>query len=51
MYLRTEAEYEAALKEIEQYFDNEPELGTPEADRFNELAFLIGEYEDRHWSI
>jgi HTH-type transcriptional regulator/antitoxin HigA len=49
--IRTEADYEAALADIEQYFDNEPERGTPEADRFDVLAALIGAYEREHWAI
>jgi HTH-type transcriptional regulator / antitoxin HigA len=36
--IRTEADYDAALKEISQYFENEPEPGTAEADRFDVLA-------------
>jgi HTH-type transcriptional regulator / antitoxin HigA len=47
--VRSEADYEAALDEIEQYFDNEPEPGTPEADRFDLLALVIGDYERRRW--
>ena len=47
--IRTEADYDAALVEIEQYFDNEPERGTPESDRFDILAALIGAYEQEHW--
>ena len=49
--IRTETDYEAALKEIEQYFENEPEAGTAEADRFDLLAALIGAYEQAHWAI
>jgi HTH-type transcriptional regulator / antitoxin HigA len=49
--IRTEADYGAALTEIEQYFENEPERGTPEADRFDVLAALIGAYEREHWAI
>lgn len=49
--IRTEADYRWALDEIEQYFDNEPVRGTPEADRFEVLADLIEAYESRHWSI
>jgi hypothetical protein len=33
--LRSEADYDAALNEIEQYIENEPKPGTPEADRGN----------------
>jgi HTH-type transcriptional regulator/antitoxin HigA len=49
--IRNEADYDAALKDIEQYFDHEPLPGTPEADRFDVLATLIGAYEQEHWRI
>lgn len=49
--IRTEEDYEAALQEIDAYFDREPEPGTPEADRFDVLSALIGAYEQRHWPI
>ena len=49
--LRTEADYDAALKEIERYFDNEPGPGTPEADQFDLLALVIEDYERKHWPI
>ena len=49
--LRTEADYDWALAEIEQYFRREPASGTSEADRYNVLAALIAEYEQRHWRI
>ena len=45
--IRNEQDYEAALAAIEPYFDNQPELGTAEADDFDLLALLIGEYERR----
>lgn len=31
--LRNEADYDAALAEIERYFDKSPKPGTPAADR------------------
>ena len=49
--LRSEADYDAALKEIERYFENEPKLGTPEADRFDLLALIIEDYERKRWPI
>lgn len=49
--IRTEADYDAALREIERYFEREPEIGSPEADRFDILAALIGAYEREHWPI
>jgi HTH-type transcriptional regulator/antitoxin HigA len=49
--LRTEADYEAALAAIRPYFDDEPEPGTPEADRFDLLALVIEKYENEHFSV
>jgi HTH-type transcriptional regulator / antitoxin HigA len=49
--IRTDAEYRAALLEIERYFDNEPEPGTREADRFDLLALVLEDYESKHWPI
>jgi HTH-type transcriptional regulator / antitoxin HigA len=49
--LRNEAEYEAALDEIEQYFDHEPKPGTPAADRFDLLARVIEDYEKKYWPV
>jgi HTH-type transcriptional regulator/antitoxin HigA len=47
----SEAEYDAALAEIEQYFEKSPKLGTAEADRFDLLALVIEDYEKEHWPI
>jgi HTH-type transcriptional regulator/antitoxin HigA len=49
--LRSEADYDVALEAIETFFVNEPEPGTPEADRFDLLALVIADYERRHWEI
>lgn len=49
--IRTEADYEWALKEVEQYFDNVPASNTPEADRFDVLSTLIAKYEEDHFAI
>jgi HTH-type transcriptional regulator/antitoxin HigA len=49
--IRTEAEYKAALAEIERHFANEPKEGTVEADRFDLLTLLIEAYEDQHHPI
>ena len=40
-----------ALKEIERYFDHEPDVGTVEAECFDELAAMIEAYEAKHWPI
>jgi len=47
--IRTEADYEAALAEIERLFDAAPH--TPEGDRLEVLATLIEAYEEQHYSI
>lgn len=47
--IRTEADYEAALKEIERLFGAEP--STPEGDRLDVLTTLVEAYEDRHYAI
>lgn len=49
--IRTEAEYNEALRDVGQYFDNEPASGTPEADRFEILVMLIEAYEEKHYPI
>jgi HTH-type transcriptional regulator / antitoxin HigA len=49
--IKTEEDYEWALAEIEVYFDDEPSLGTPDGDRFDVLATLIGAYEKIHYPI
>ena len=49
--LRSEADYNAAMEEIEHYFKNEPKGGSAEADRFDLLALVIEDYEVKHWPI
>jgi HTH-type transcriptional regulator/antitoxin HigA len=49
--LRTKADYEAALDEIEACLDKEPKPGTADADRFDLLALVIEDYEKKHWPI
>ena len=47
--IKTEAEYQAALAEIECLFDAAPH--TPEGDRLDVLATLVEAYEEQHYSI
>jgi len=47
--IKTEKEYETALKEIERLFNAEP--GTPDGDRLEVLATLVEAYEDELFSI
>src|SRR3984893_13257066 len=49
--LHSEADYDAALEQIERYFESEPKPGTPEADRFDLLALIIEDYERKRWPI
>ena len=47
--IKTDADYETVLKEIEELFDAEP--GTPEGDRLDILSTLVEAYEDEHYDI
>ena len=47
--VKTEADYEAALGEIERLMDARP--GTPNGDRLDVLATLVEDYERKHWPI
>lgn len=47
--IKTEKEYEEALKEVERLFD--AVSGTPESDRYEILATLVEAYEDENYSI
>lgn len=46
--LHTNEDYEWALQEIAQYFDNQPAPGSDDGDRFEVLSTLIKDYEDTH---
>lgn len=49
--LANEAEYEAALKAVRPYFEDEPEEGTSAAAHYDALVLLIADYERRHYPI
>lgn len=49
--IRTDADLDWALSEIEQYFDTPPAQGTEGADRFDILTDLIEAYENREYPI
>jgi HTH-type transcriptional regulator/antitoxin HigA len=49
--IRTERDYDRALKEIAQYFEREPRRNSPDADRFDVLAALIEAYEMKRWPV
>jgi len=47
--IRTEADYEAALKEIEKLVESQPD--TPQGDRMEVLVTLVEAYETKHFPI
>ena len=47
--IKTDAEYEQALKRLEKIFD--AKQGTPESDEADILGMLIDEYEKKHYPI
>jgi HTH-type transcriptional regulator/antitoxin HigA len=47
--IRTEADYEAALAEIERLWG--APAGTPEGDRLDIMATLVDAYENEHYPI
>jgi len=47
--IKNDADYRAALKEIEQLFDAAPD--TPEGDRLEKLVALVETYEEIHYSL
>lgn len=49
--IRTKADYKRALREVSAYFDNEPEPGSTEGDRFEILTTLVEAYEAKHFPI
>ena len=47
--IKTESDYENALKRLEVIFD--AKIGTPESDEADILGLLIDEYEKKHYPI
>ncbi|MHB0965481.1 MAG: helix-turn-helix domain-containing protein [Bellilinea sp.] len=47
--IRSEADYQTALKEIEILIESQP--GTPEGDRMDVLVTLVEAYEAKHFPI
>ena len=49
--IRTKTDYKRALRELSAYFDDEPEPGSEDGDRFDILATLVEAYEAKHFPI
>ncbi|MHC1730828.1 MAG: type II toxin-antitoxin system HigA family antitoxin [Bacteroidales bacterium] len=47
--IKTEADYQKALKRLEEIFDTK--IGTPESDEADILGLMIDEYEKKHYLI
>ena len=49
--IQTEEQYELALKELSILFDLDPEVGSPDGDRLEELVTLVQAYEAIHFPM
>lgn len=49
--IRSENDYQEALRALSAWFDNEPEPGSPEGDCFEILAALVEGWEAKHFPI
>ena len=49
--IHNEQDYQATLREVSAYFDNEPAPNTPDGDRFEVLLTLVEAYETKHHHI
>jgi len=49
--IHNEQGYREALREASRFFDDEPEPGTPDGERFEFLLTLIDVWEARHYPI
>jgi len=47
--IKTDADYRAALKRLEEIFD--AKLGTPESDELDILGLMVDDYENKHFPI
>jgi HTH-type transcriptional regulator / antitoxin HigA len=49
--LRDEAEYDAAVAEVDALLERDPPAGSPDYERLLFLAVLIGAYDDEHYPM
>jgi len=49
--IKTPADHEAALAEVERLMSLNPSVGTPDFDRLELLGMLVSAYEDVHYPI
>jgi HTH-type transcriptional regulator / antitoxin HigA len=49
--IHNESQYKASLKAVSPFFENEPLLGSPDADFFEIMLTLIESYEGKNFPI
>ena len=49
--IRTEADYETALREISELMEVDPDFASPEGDRLDLLVASVQAYEAKHYPI
>jgi HTH-type transcriptional regulator/antitoxin HigA len=49
--IRTEAEYDAIVLEMDALFDRSPKPGSPDDERLNLLAMLVEAYDELHYPV
>jgi HTH-type transcriptional regulator / antitoxin HigA len=49
--IRNEAEYDAAVDEIDELLDAQPTPGTPQHERLELLSVLVEAYDDEHYRM
>ena len=49
--IHTKKDYQAALREVSAFFENEPKRGSPAGDKFEVLLTLVEAYEAKHFPI
>ena len=49
--IHTEADYKAALREVSELVDLDPQRLTPEGDRLEMLGLLVQAYEAKHYPL
>ena len=49
--IRTKSDHKRALRELSAYFNDEPEPGSEDGDRFEILLTLVEAYESKHFPI
>lgn len=49
--LHNEQDYDWAINEVAPYFEDQPEIGSAEGDRFEVLTTLIKEYEEKNFKM